>query len=70
MKLTSSRIDRSSILARPHFSAGNQFSVAIAGQNFDPINLVEPAKLIHFIRAETGRTNLEFGVFSSLTYFK
>lgn len=59
-----------SILARPHFYIGNQFSIGITGQNFDPADLVEPAKLTQFIRAETGRTELEFGRFTSLTYFK
>jgi hypothetical protein len=69
-KLASPRVNLCSILARPHYYTGNQFSIGITGHNFDPADLIEPAKLTQFIHAETGRTELEFGKFTSLTYFK
>lgn len=59
-----------SIMARPLSSTDNKFGIGITGQNFDPTDLAEPAKVKHFIHAETGRTDLEFGDFSWLSYFK
>lgn len=56
-----------SIMARPF---GHKFGIGIAGQKFDPVGLTEPEKFKEFVRAETDRTDLEFGDFSWLSYFK
>jgi hypothetical protein len=59
-----------SIVARPLNPIGNRFGFGIAGQNFDPIGLAQPEKVKEFFHTETGRTELKFGDFSCLSYFK
>lgn len=57
-------------MARPLSPTGNTFGIGIIGHNFDPTELAEPAKVKQFIRDETGRTDLQFGEFTWLSYFK
>jgi len=57
-------------MARPLNPYGNKFGIGITGQNFDPTDLAEPEKVKEFIHTETGRTDLDFGDFSWLSYFK
>ena len=57
-------------MARPLSPTSNKFGVGITGQNFDPTGLAMPEKVKEFIYKETGRTDLEFGAFSWLSYFK
>ena len=59
-----------SVMARPLSPNDHTFGIGITGQNFDPTDLGEPGKLEHFIKTETGRTDLVFGEFSWLSYFK
>jgi hypothetical protein len=40
------------------------------GQNFDLAGLADPEKFKDFVHTETGRTDLEFGDFSWLSYFR
>ncbi|KAF8981104.1 FAD binding domain-containing protein [Cyathus striatus] len=47
-----------------------KFGIGITGQNFDPTELATPEKTIGFIHNETGRTDLKFGKFTWLSYFK
>lgn len=56
-----------SIMARP---SGHKFGVCIMGQNFDLAGLADPEKFKDFVHTETGRTDLEFGDFSWLSYFR
>ncbi|KDQ34081.1 hypothetical protein PLEOSDRAFT_21091, partial [Pleurotus ostreatus PC15] len=58
------------IMARPLNPSGDRFGVGITGQNFDPVDLADPAKAIEFIHNETGRTDLEFGEFTWISHFK
>jgi hypothetical protein len=44
--------------------------MGIVGQNFDPSSLIEPARFMEFIHAETGRTDLEIGECSTISYYK
>ena len=59
-----------SIMARPLRPTGNKFGLGITGQNFDPTDLADPAKVVEFFKQETGRIDLEFGDFTWLSYFK
>ena len=54
-------------MARPF---GQKFGIGVFGPNFDPAGLAEPETFNKFIRTETGRTDLEFGEFSWLSYFR
>jgi hypothetical protein len=58
------------IMARPLSPDGNTFGVGITAQNFDPTHLAEPVAIKEFIHTETGRTDLQFGEFTWLSYFK
>ncbi|KAF4604306.1 hypothetical protein EYR40_001487 [Pleurotus pulmonarius] len=58
------------IMARPLSPGGDRFGVGITGLNFDPTELRDPPKAEGFIRNETGRTDLEFGEWTWLSYFK
>lgn len=60
----------SRILARPLNPTTNKFSIAITGHNFDLAHLANPVDVVQFIHAETGRTDLQFGQFSWLSYFR
>ncbi len=46
-------------MARPLSPTGDNFGIGITGQNFDPTHLADPAKAVEFIKAETGRVDLE-----------
>ncbi len=59
-----------SIMARPLSPTGDNFGIGITGQNFDPTHLADPAKAVEFIKAETGRVDLEFGEFTWLSHFR
>ncbi|PBK78579.1 hypothetical protein ARMSODRAFT_947517 [Armillaria solidipes] len=59
-----------SIMARPLSPTGDKFGIGITGQNFDPTHLADPAKAVEFIKAETGRVDLEFGEFTWLSHFR
>ncbi|KAK0441953.1 FAD binding domain-containing protein [Armillaria borealis] len=58
------------IMARPLSPTGDKFGIGITGQNFDPTHLADPAKAVEFIKAETGRVDLEFGEFTWLSHFR
>ncbi|KAJ7592880.1 FAD binding domain-containing protein [Mycena floridula] len=58
------------IMARPIDPTNHTFGIGITGQNFDPTDLVDQVKCIEFIKAETGRDDLNFGKFLWLSYFK
>ncbi|KAJ7209278.1 FAD binding domain-containing protein [Mycena pura] len=58
------------IMARPLRPDGQEFGIGITGLNFDPGDLADEAKAKDFIREHTGRTDLEFGKFSWLSYFR
>jgi hypothetical protein len=57
-------------MARPLHEHGHEFGVGITGLNFDPSDLANEEKAKEFIREQTGRTDLRFGKFSWLSYFK
>jgi len=57
-------------MARPLSPNGHEFGVGITGLNFDPSDLADEAKAKEFIREQTGRTDLRFGNFSWLSYFR
>lgn len=57
-------------MARPLSPTGDKFGIGITGQNFDPTHLADPAKAAEFIKAETGRVDLEFGEFTWLSHFR
>lgn len=57
-------------MARPLSPHGSTFGIGITGHNFDPAELAEPEKVKKFIQEETGRTDLQFGEFTWLSYFK
>ena len=59
-----------SITARPVSNTGNIFNVAIVGQNFDPVELVDQQKFTKFFHEKTGRLDIAFGDFKSLAYWK
>ncbi|TBU59346.1 FAD binding domain-containing protein [Dichomitus squalens] len=54
---------------RPKGEEG-KFHVGVIGQNFDPVDLVDEKKLVDFIHENTGRKDLVFKNFTSLTYWK
>ena len=56
-----------SVMARPF---GNKFGIGVMGQNFDFAELAEPEKFKEFVYAQTGRTDIEIGEFSWLSYFR
>ncbi|KAK0463731.1 uncharacterized protein EV420DRAFT_1638653 [Desarmillaria tabescens] len=58
------------IMARPLGPTGDKFGIGITGQNFDPTHHADPVKAIEFIKAETGRDDLEFGEFTCLSHFR
>ncbi|KAJ7680011.1 FAD binding domain-containing protein [Mycena rosella] len=58
------------IMARPITPGEKKFGIGITGLNFDPIELADETKTKAFIREQTGRTDLELGQFSWLSYFK
>ncbi|KAJ6625003.1 FAD binding domain-containing protein [Mycena sp. CBHHK59/15] len=58
------------IMARPLKPDSNTFGIGITGQNFDPTDLTDETKVKEFIYEQTGRTDLKFGDFSWLSYFK
>ncbi|KAJ6542794.1 FAD binding domain-containing protein [Mycena capillaripes] len=58
------------IMARPLNPDGHEFGVGITGLNFDPSELVDEAKAKEFIHEQTGCTDLQFGQFSWLSYFR
>ncbi|KAJ8518264.1 hypothetical protein ONZ45_g4623 [Pleurotus djamor] len=58
------------IMARPLSPTGDRFGVGVTGLNFDPLELDDPAKAVAFIQKETGRTDLEFGEWTWLSYFR
>ena len=59
-------------MARPLTPNGDSslFGLGIIGQNFDPTELAVPEKVEEFVVRETGRTDLAFGDFTWLSYFK
>ena len=58
-----------SISIRPKGEEG-KFHVGVVGQNFDPADLVDEQKLVNFIHENSGRRDLVFKNFTSLTYWK
>ncbi|CAA7262016.1 unnamed protein product [Cyclocybe aegerita] len=58
------------IMARPITPDGKKFGIGITGQNFDPRDLADEEKAKEFILKETGRTDIKFGKFTWLSYFK
>ncbi|KAJ8518630.1 hypothetical protein ONZ45_g4322 [Pleurotus djamor] len=62
--------DHFTVMARPLSPNGDKFGLGITGQNFDPVELSDPSKAVDFIRRETGRTDLEFGDWSWISYYK
>ncbi|KAJ7471056.1 FAD binding domain-containing protein [Mycena latifolia] len=58
------------IMARPITPGGKKFGIGITGLNFDPVELADETKAKAFIREQTGRTDLDFGQFTWLSYFK
>lgn len=58
-----------SISIRPKDAPG-KFHVGVGGQNFDPTHLLDEQKLAGFIKEKTGRPELVFKNFTSLTYWK
>ncbi|KAK0196703.1 FAD-binding monooxygenase [Armillaria mellea] len=58
------------IMARPLSPTGDKFGIGITGQNFDFTHLANPAKAVEFIKAETGRVDLEFWEFTWLSHFR
>src|SRR5882762_10165098 len=63
-------VRNNSIMARPLSPTGHEFGNGITGQSFDPTNLADPDKVKQFIHSETGRSDLKFGEFTWLSYFK
>ena len=57
------------ILMRPKNATGS-FHIGIIGQNFDPADLVDEKKFTNFIREHSGRMELVFKNFTSLSYWK
>lgn len=58
-------------MARPLSpGSGNRFGLGITGQNFDPTDLADPAKVAEFFHRETGREDLAFKAFTWLSYFR
>ncbi|KAJ7149880.1 FAD binding domain-containing protein [Mycena crocata] len=58
------------IMARPIAPDGKEFGIGITGLNFDPAGLADQEKAKAFIHEQTGRTDLTFGEFSWLSYFR
>lgn len=58
------------ILARPISDAGSTFNVSVIGQNFDPIDLLDPQKFMDFFYEKTSRSDLAFEDIKSLSYWK
>ncbi|KAI0765037.1 FAD binding domain-containing protein [Fomes fomentarius] len=56
------------VVMRPKSKPG-QFHVGVAGQNFDPVDLLDPAKLVDFFH-ESIRKDLVFNNLTQLTYWK
>ncbi len=54
---------------RPTYGEG-RFHVGIVGANWDPADLMDQTKFIKFIHENTGRRELKFSNFSSMTYWK
>jgi hypothetical protein len=57
-------------MARPIRPGGKKFVIGIFGHNFDPVDLTDEGKAKEFVLNETGRTDLKFGNFTWLSYFK
>lgn len=62
--------ERFSVMMRPTTKTGNIFHIAIVGQSFDPVEQASPEKAMEFIQKETGRTDLRFGKWSWINYYK
>ncbi|KAJ7765873.1 hypothetical protein DFH07DRAFT_867056 [Mycena maculata] len=58
------------IMARPLAPGGKTFGIGTTGLNFDPVELADEVKVKGFIHEQTRRTDLVFGEFSWLSYFK
>ena len=58
-----------SISLRPKDAPG-KFHVGVVGQNFDPAYLLDEQKFVSFIKEKTGRPELVFKNFTSLSYWK
>jgi hypothetical protein len=57
-------------MARPQTPTRKEFIFGITGQNFDPTELEEPEQVKEFFYEHIGRTDLQFGEFTWLSYFK
>ncbi|KAI0746891.1 FAD binding domain-containing protein [Daedaleopsis nitida] len=57
------------ITMRPIREAG-EYHTGIFGQNFDPVDLVDPVKFAEFFHEKTGRKDLVFKKISLTTYWK
>ncbi|KAM5533895.1 hypothetical protein V8D89_012435, partial [Ganoderma adspersum] len=58
------------ILARPVSDVDSTFNVSVIGQNFDPMDLLDPQKFKDFFYEKTDRSDLVFKDIKSLSYWK
>ena len=54
---------------RPKVKDG-EFHVGIVGKNFDPVDLVDPAKFVEFFHENTGRRDVVFKKMTSTSHWK
>lgn len=50
--------------------SGKKFHIGIIGQNFDPVEQAVPEEAVKFIQEKTGRTDLRFGDWPWISYYK
>ncbi|KAI0659090.1 FAD binding domain-containing protein [Cubamyces menziesii] len=61
---------RFTVTIRASGDGENHFHAGIIGVNFDPIDLTDPEKFVNFIYENTGRRDLKFKNFLSISYWK
>lgn len=54
---------------RPKQEVG-QFHIGIVGQDFDPVDLIDPVKFVEFIHENTGRKDIVLKNLTATTYWK
>ncbi|KAI0752573.1 FAD binding domain-containing protein [Daedaleopsis nitida] len=64
-----SQPNKFTISMRPKREVGH-FQVGIVGQDFDPVDLIDPVKFVDFIHENTGRKDIVFKKLTCTTYWK
>ncbi|KAI0746878.1 FAD binding domain-containing protein [Daedaleopsis nitida] len=64
-----SQPNKFTISMRPQREVGI-FHVGIIGQDFDPIDMLDPVKFVDFIHENTGRNDIVFKKLTAMTYWK